>query len=71
MSKFLISKTRDTEYVNKVAVEDDVKGSYGEPVPTIIDTIDAVLVRGISVDRNKNGKPKDYKIWNNINEIVY
>ena len=51
-------------------MEDDIKGSYGEPIPTIVDVVDAVLVRGITVDRKKNGKPKDYHIWNNINDMV-
>ncbi len=51
-------------------IEDDLQGNRGEPIPVVTEILDSLLVRGLSVDRNANGKPSDYHIWNDSKESV-
>lgn len=56
--------------VNKLKIEDDIQGDYGTPIPTMIDVLEGVVVRGLSFNRELNGEPTDYKIWDDMDDMV-
>ena len=41
----------------------------GEPIPSFIEIIDSLFVKGLSIDWSENGKPSDYNIWNDIEDM--
>ena len=41
----------------------------GEPIPSFIEIVDSLFVKGLSIDRSENGSPKDYWIWNDIEDM--
>lgn len=53
----------------KLEIKDDITDGYGEPLPSGIDIIDSVFVKGLHLERNKNKSIKNYHIWNDIKEM--
>lgn len=44
-------------------VHRDVEGSENEFIPGFCDFMDAEMIQGLHLDRNKNGTPENYHIW--------
>ena len=66
----ILKSVKEIEKNNfKLKVEEDIKGNYGEPIPTSIDIIDSVFVKGLNLEREKNNKVNNYHIWNDIKEM--
>eukprot|EP01017_Pseudomicrothorax_dubius_P011145 TRINITY_DN14112_c0_g5_i1.p1 TRINITY_DN14112_c0_g5~~TRINITY_DN14112_c0_g5_i1.p1 ORF type:complete len:322 (+),score=60.02 TRINITY_DN14112_c0_g5_i1:110-1075(+) len=47
----------------------DVSGVRGEPIPDHLTIIDMHMLRGLTADRAKNGSPKDYHVWEDIEDM--
>ncbi len=56
--------------IKQLKIEDDLKGDHGEPIPTYLKILDSVLMRGIHLEREKNGLVNDYHVHNDIKEMV-
>ena len=56
-----VNNQKEKGYTLKVV--EDVIGNYGEQVPSTKKIIDAVMVRGLYVDREKNGSEDNYHIF--------
>jgi len=51
-------------------VVEEIVGNAGQPVPNKIDVVDSVFIRGLFMDRSKNGTEEDYHIYNDIDGMV-
>lgn len=49
-------------------VEDDF-GDFGAPIPSLAETLDAMIFRGLSSNRKENGKISDYSIWKDQDDM--
>ena len=53
-----------------MVVEDDLHGTGSEPIADQSRIPEAVLVRGLSVDRAQNGLLRDYQVWSDLEDMV-
>lgn len=49
---------------------EDVRGLRGEPIEEIMSIQDGVLVKGLSIEREKNKSPEDYQVWKDEKDMV-
>ena len=53
-----------------MTIEDDLHGTGSEPITEMSKIPEAILVRGLSVNRESNGSLKDYQVWNDLDDMV-
>lgn len=53
----------------QLQVIDDVSGSRGVPIPSKVEYLDGVMIRGLSIKRSENGKETDYHVMNDIEQM--
>jgi len=58
---------KEKEYTLKMV--EDVIGNFGEPVQSSAKIFDAVVIRGLRIDRKQNGSQEDYHVFKDIEDM--
>ena len=63
-----IKEMREKGYRFKVAEE--LVSRHGTLIPSKVEIIDSVFIRGLSTDRSKNQKEEKYHVFNDVENLV-
>ena len=49
----------------------DILGKRGQPIPSKIDLLDSVFIRGLTLSREENGDISQYHVYEDSDEMVF